>query len=301
MHPNEVEVRVTEDCGLAVDLPEGAPSGPSGLPLIANGHPRRDLRERGFVYLKGTDFTVPAPLLEPLDALVAAYDDLPEDPYSQTGCRCRRHQRFVLIPRPLTLISTEVSAYAQSALFNPEDGDVVRDFAPLPDELAANGFLRALIRYDFEQSPFAGVRGGNLAYDVGLHFVRMLARPGQPAVASPNRLHKDGEWVTWIHLMARKGIRGGGSLVADNDRETLMRATLEERLDTVAVWDDAVFHQVFPVEVEESVDEGYRDVLIIDFTPMLPATSYQDASTRMMGELRSRLSAATPSGVVPAS
>ncbi len=265
------------------------------LQLAADLDPRRDLRESGFVYLQGEDFTVPAALAEPLDTFVEAYDYLPEDRYSETGCRFRRHQRFVLTPRPLTVIPTDISNYAQSVLLNSEDGGTVREFEPLAKDLATNSFLQALIRYDFEHSPFAGLRSSNLAYDVGLHLVRMRARQGQPAVASPNKLHKDGEWVTWIHLVSRKGIKGGESVVANNDKEVLIRTTLEQRLDTVAVWDEAVFHHVNPVEVAEGEDEGYRDVLIVDFTPMLPATSYEDASERAMSEFRARLSdVATP-------
>ncbi len=266
-----------------------APSDEAELRWAADGDPRRELRERGFVVLNGGDLSVPAALAEPLDAFVAAYEHLPVDRYSETGCRFRRHQRFVLIPRPLTVIPTDVSNYAQSALWNPEDGDTVREFEPLPDELARNRFLQAVIRYDFAHSPFAGVRSSCVAYDVGLHLVRMWARPGQPAVASPNKLHKDGEWVTWIHLVCRQGVTGGESVVADNDKEVLMRATLARRLDTVAVWDDAVFHGVDPVEVAAGEEAGYRDVLIVDFTPMVPATSYEDASTRVMSEFRARL------------
>ncbi len=260
------------------------------LQLAADVDPRRDLRESGFVVLQGEDFTVPAALAEPLATFVEAYEYLPVDRYSETGCRFRRHQRFVLTPRPLTVMPTDVSNYAQSMLLNSKDGGTVREFEPLSDDLATNSFLQALIRYDFEHSPFASVRSSNLAYDVGLHLVRMRARQGQPAVASPNKLHKDGEWVTWIHLVSRKGIKGGESVVANNDKEVLIRATLVRRLDTVAVWDDAAFHHVNPVEVAEGEGEGYRDVLIVDFTPMLPATSFEDASERAMSEFRARLS-----------
>ncbi|MCP5067117.1 MAG: 2OG-Fe dioxygenase family protein [bacterium] len=260
------------------------------LQVATNHDPDRALRESGFVVLQGEDFIVPAALTEPLDTFALAYDHLPQDRYSEAGCRFRRHQRLVLIPRPLTVIPTDVSNYAQSMLLNSEEGGAVREFEPLPDDLATNSFLQALIRFDFDHSPFASVRSGNLAYDVGLHLIRTRARPGRPAVASPNKLHKDGEWVTWIHLVSRQGIRGGESVVADNDKQILMRATLAQRLDTVAVWDESVFHHVDPVEVAEGEDEGYRDVLLIDFTPMLSATSYQDASERLMSGFRTHFS-----------
>ena len=50
--------------------------------------------------------------------------------------------------------------------------------------------------------------------------------------------------MTWIHLVSRQGIQGGESLVADNDKKILLRATLSECLDTVAVWDETVYHHV---------------------------------------------------------
>ena len=272
------------------DSPAPGWSDEADLQLAADVDPRQELRESGFVYLQGEDFTVAAALAEPLEAFVEAYEYLPVDPYSETGCRFRRHQRFVLTPRPLTVIPTDISNYSQSLLLNSKDGGTVREFEPLPADLATNSFLQALIRYDFEHSPFASVRDSNVAYDVGLHLVRMRARQGQPAIASPNKLHKDGEWVTWIHLVSRQGIKGGESVVANNDKEVLVRATLVHRLDTVAVWDDTVFHHVNPVEVVEGEDEGHRDVLIVDFTPMLPATSYEDAAGGGMSEFRARLS-----------
>ena len=77
--------------------------------------------------------------------------------------------------------------------------------------------------------------------------------------------------------------------MADNDKKILLQATLAQRLDTVAVWDETVFHHVNPVEVTEGEEEGYRDVLLLDFTPMLPATSYEDASSRVMSGFRTQL------------
>lgn len=58
--------------------------------------------------------------------------------------------------------------------------------------------------------------------------------------------------------------------MADNDKEPLVKITLTDCLDTVTVSDKDVYHQVEPVEVASGEPEGYRDVLLIDFTPMHP-------------------------------
>ena len=77
---------------------------------------------------------------------------------------------------------------------------------------------------------------------------------------------------TFIHLIERHGITGGESLVADNDKRPLVRMTLDDRLDTVTLSDKDVYHHVEPIEVAPGESEGYRDVLLIDFTPMHPVT-----------------------------
>ncbi len=61
-------------------------------------------------------------------------------------------------------------------------------------------------------------------------------------------------------------------MVTDNDKRPLVRLTLTESLDTVIVSDKDVYHQVEPIEVAPGESEGYRDVLLIDFTPMHPVT-----------------------------
>jgi hypothetical protein len=108
--------------------------------------------------------------------------------------------------------------------------------------------------------------------DVGVHAIRCVARPGLPGISSPNRLHKDGEPFTFVHLIGRHGITGGKNLVTDNAKQLLVSLTLTERLDTVAVSDKDGYHQVKPIEVAPGHSEGYRDVLLIDFTPMAPVT-----------------------------
>ena len=97
--------------------------------------------------------------------------------------------------------------------------------------------------------------------------------------SSPNCLHKDGEPYTYVHLLKRDGIVGGESLVADNSKQPLFEVTLHDLLDTLVVRDETVFHHVKPIRVLPDSEEGYRLVLLIDFTPLKPTISqYQQAA-----------------------
>ena len=64
----------------------------------------------------------------------------------------------------------------------------------------------------------------------------------------------------------------GENLVTDNAKQLQVSLTLTESLDTFAVSDKDGYHQVKPIEVASGHSEGYRDVLLIDFTPMAPVT-----------------------------
>ncbi len=232
---------------------------------------REDLERQGYACFKGANLSIPQDLRRELDLLVRDYEDLPPDQHCEGGNRYRRHSRYVLLPWLNLLEPRPVSHYLQSRDLNPKDGGVIRIFARLGEALEANAFLRELIFFDFINAPFDEAVWST-PVDVGVHAIRCVARPGLPGISSPNRLHKDGEPFTFVHLIGRHGITGGKNLVTDNAKKLLVSLTLTERLDTVAVSDKDGYHQVKPIEVAPGHSEGYRDVLLIDFTPMAPVT-----------------------------
>ncbi len=241
------------------------------LKISTERWPRKDLERQGYACFKGTDLTVPYPLQRELSLLRQDYEALPPDQYCESRNRYRRHSRYVLLPWLNLLEPRPISQYIQGRELNPTDGGVIRTFERLSKTMEANAFLREMILFDFFNTTF-DKEDQSTPVDVGVHAIRNVARPGLPGVSSPNMLHKDGEPFTFIHLIERRGITGGESLVTDNDKRPLVRTTLTDCLDTVIVSDKDVYHQVKPVEVAPGESEGYRDVLLIDFTPMRPVT-----------------------------
>ncbi len=241
------------------------------LKISIERSPRQDLERQGYACFKGSDLSVPQHLRQELSSLRRDFETLPLDPYCASGNRHRRHSRYVLLPWLDLLESRPISHYLQDRELNPTDGGVIRTFERLGRAMEANAFLRAMILFDFFNTTFEKATWST-PVDVGVHAIRMVARPGLPGVSSPNRLHKDGEPFTFIHLIERHGITGGENLVTDNDKQLLVRMTLNDRLDTVTVSDKDVYHHVEPIDVAPGESKGYRDVLLIDFTPMHPMT-----------------------------
>ena len=239
--------------------------------VVSFEYPVRELlMGQGYANVAGTQLRVEASLLASREELVASFHTLPDDPYAAAANRCRRHGRFVMLPWCDELHVRPPVPYLQGSSYNPDDGDRPRQLPPLEPWQMDNAFLRALIREDFRHLPLDELTLAS-PIDVGVHLVRTVARPGVPGTSSPNCLHKDGEPYTWIHVVDRRHAVGGASQIADNDQRVVYEATLAEPFDSLVVRDEAVYHAVLPIVEAPGHGWGYRDALLIDFTPFTPA------------------------------
>lgn len=240
---------------------------------------RRDFKSvliyQGYSFVDNDDLIVPLHLCPSLQCFLKESVPLPLDPYSVEQTRFRRHSRLILFPWEKKLLRWPKNNYFQDAVVNKDAGGVVREFEPLTATMLENEFLQQIIFADFDQLPFE-VADLQQPFDVGIHLIKTVPRAGQPAVASPNRLHKDTEPFTFIHLLARENIGGGENIVVNNEKEPLFIATLTHVLDTLVVKDDAVFHHVMPVNLLNDQAPGFRTVLLIDFTPMRSAVNHYE-------------------------
>lgn len=208
-----------------------------------------------------------------IDALTAAFGDLPFDPHDKRKTRRRAYQKLVMHPWDRHLAVRPVSTYFQEPEFNAVDGGTPRVFASL-GRVANNEFLQALIQNLFTAIPLT-TESLLSVWDVGIHFVRMEAREGLPALASPPYPHKDGEPITCITVISRKNIVGGRTIICKaitpekNPKDVLEDCVLEP-FETAMVVDSDVFHHVTDVEVVAGMAAGHRDVILTEFTPFRP-------------------------------
>lgn len=226
---------------------------------------RSQLLHAGWSFCSHDKFSVPVELAPELNKLVEEFNDLPLDPYSADCIRRRRYGRFVYLPWAGSITEQVISPYLQPSSYNITHGDLERHFAGLTAHVVSNEFFLQLIRLDFELSAFPE-SAQRLPIDVGVHMVAYEPTRAVPAVAAPNRLHRDGEPYTFVHLMRRNGVEGGENVVANNVEQEIGGCILRERLDTFAVRDDAVLHTLKEVRLASQSSSGVRAVLIIDFT-----------------------------------
>jgi hypothetical protein len=254
---------------------------------MPNGRLFRDLNENGWARLD------PGSLLEAADQDAAlslfrkVFETLPGDPYCKFGTRRRRFAQFRLTPsnRHLEPIPSQYDAvtgryyaeYFQLKSVNPDDGGRGRRFSALDAKTADDASIHKIIWNCYDLIEWC-TQHQHASKIVGFHTVRYEPSRGREAVGSPNVFHQDGEPYTFAILIERKGVEGGVNYVAtptaanrrlDDVRECdiLDKFILERPFEGFGVCDRMVSHYVSPLRKNPACQAGFRNVLLIDFTP----------------------------------
>lgn len=200
----------------------------------------------------------PSPAVAGEEALVASWNELSQDQHMADGgsYRFRRYSR--LLWRDGELEPLEGNSIYQELVDNPLNGGVERTFAPILPEVLANPFLRGVILQDARA---LGLRG---AWQVGVHCVRILARPLSPGLPTPEGVHRDAEAYTVQHLVDRWRVRGGVFTGYDEQKQPVFHWLQLQRWDSL-YFQGKLWHSASPIE---SQDGGHRDILLVDFEPL---------------------------------
>ncbi len=300
---------------LSLRTTEAAARGRRRLALVASNagatppknRYRESLHRDGYVAIAAAGLGSPAMVARAHRGLHDLAADLPADPYCRGGHRYRRYARMFLLPWSDTLVTAPlewsadrrhpVFTYQQPAALNSEEEGTARQFPAMPQSVLSSDWMEHIIRFDFVQLRFSA-QEMSAPIQIGVHVVEMRPSHGVEAVASPNRVHRDGEHYTCAHLISREGIVGGehytcahlisregivggenhivdpqwaDNEIADVPRSAIRSAfVLENALDGYIVRDDRVAHHVAGVRLAEGSNAGARKILLIDFTPMQP-------------------------------
>lgn len=169
------------------------------------------MKKMGFCNLNSEDFSLTDAQKFDLRLIQRHFDTLALDPYDENSGRYRQHSKYVYLPCFNLLVPQShenTSCYKQHIGFNDEVKNEARKFQLIPNDILLNNLIRSLILHDFKNSPLYQY-SSTVPMEVGIHFIRMKAMVESPSISVPNRLHKDGEPCTWIHLINRAGVSGG--------------------------------------------------------------------------------------------
>ena len=180
--------------------------------------------------------------------------------------RFRRYGRFLARKSAHGFDFTPLSGHSiyQEVRDNPLNGGVTRTFEPLSQEINRGHFLHSLMSVDAEllASHEPELFDGDVV--VGVHQVRIVARPENQGMPTPEGIHRDAERYTFQHFWSRTQADGGVFVAYDSDKKERFRWLQQNRLDSV-LFKGTTWHSATPIVCELGAREGYRDIFLIDF------------------------------------
>ena len=252
-----------------------------------------DIQEYGFCRISKQNYCLSSKFIESFDKIKSFSWNLPVDNYGLNSSRKRVYGRYILVPwekNDNDLISTPGRLYSfnnefglsfcQPKVINEDSPGERRVFEVIPNEIYQNIALKDLIKAIFHHLPFEKDIS-DFPFQVGVHLIKLEASPNNKAVASPNKVHCDGEPYTVAILIDRENAVGGYNVITERkwhnysinsvpNSEIKEKFTLKNTLDGYIVSDDMVAHYVSPVMAEFPERPGIRTILLFDYTPLRP-------------------------------
>jgi hypothetical protein len=218
------------------------------------------LRQQGYAVLSPQGVCALAGCsLDALQALAAAWNDLPPDGYLKDGGRYRRRRHSCFVAEGAQLAQAPHRAHWQPVEYNALHGGMQRWFEPVQPEVVARpawaGLLQATARIATE---LKGPRPWYLeAHQFRIDTEGGIGRP------TPEGAHRDGVDVVAVFLVAREGIKGGETRVFEAEGPRGERFTLTEPWSLLLLDDARVIHESTPIQ--PLGPRGWRDTLVLTY------------------------------------
>jgi hypothetical protein len=196
----------------------------------------------------------------------SSWDHLGLDVYMADGGRYRRRRFATFAASGEAMTRKPQQPHYQSRDYNPLNGGIERWFAPVSDQVIANGFTRGIV--GLCTAVFDAVSLGDEKcepWHVEMHQFRIEVSQGQRGLPTPEGAHRDGvDWVC-VLLVTRCNVSSGVTQIFDPDGQPLGEFALTDPLDAVFLDDRRVFHGVTPIVPVDPAFKAFRDVLVLTY------------------------------------
>lgn len=227
--------------------------------------PFAELAARGFARVTGAQMMALMNAGGRAEALASFFDSwnrLETDAFMRDGGRYRRRRiaNFTAEPGVPGHRRGPHRPHFQAVVHNALNGGVDRWFAAMEDGVAAGAPLAAMMELG---RAMADALHGAQPWFVEAHQFRIEAAAGAPGFPTPEGVHHDGVDVVLIAMIARTNLRGGETVIEDDDGRRLAQFVLRDPLDTALLDDPRVRHGVTPVAPVDDTLPSCRDVLVL--------------------------------------
>lgn len=177
--------------------------------------------------------------------------------------RRRRHATFSIVAPQASVIREPHQPHYQDLAYNPLNGGIARNFAPVEPVVAQGSVFPGLL------AAFSDVVASLDAtlepWHVEVHQFRTEVCAGAEAPPTPEGIHRDGVDYAFMLLVGRRNIERGQTGIYSMQGRKLAEFTLEQPGDLAVVDDRRVLHGVTPIRTLAADAPGRRDVLVVTF------------------------------------
>lgn len=202
--------------------------------------------------------------LDDWQAFAASWNSLPVDEYMADHGRYRRRRHAAYsVDEESAIVRQPAQAHFQSIDYNPLNGGIARWFEPLDAVLGEGSSVYAILACCV--SLFGALATDVRRWHVEVHQFRIEAVPGQPALPTPEGMHRDGVDYVLVLLVQRTNIDSGTTMIGTAVDGFSSSFTLAAEFDAALVDDHRVFHGVTAVRAHDPGLPAFRDVLVVTF------------------------------------
>lgn len=235
-------------------------------PNAAHRDSMKELESRGVTIFSASKLSPNLGLNHNSDKFAGYWDDLEPDKFMQDKGLYRKRRfgryRYNTKSSSLSVIGGEHEFY-QSEKINQLNGGKRRKFALASANFANERILNGIVKHcvkiiSIKKSLFESLT-------INTHLIRIVCGRGIVGLPTPEGIHRDGHCFVSQHLINRKNVYGGVSGIYNLNDEPVVHCQLFNFMDSILINDGIVKHDVSPVYSADKTNEGYRDMLIIDY------------------------------------
>lgn len=220
-----------------------------------------------FVIVDAQEIMVSLHGTEPFEQIALFWEDLGLDTYMMDGgtYRNRRFGQFKYDTGKGCLEFLEGrNSFFQPKSVNALNGDLVRTFPEIQIGFSNSAFLNRLVQIAI------GLFGlGHIPLVmVNVHQIRIRCSRNMLGLPTPEGIHRDGHAFVSQHLISRKNVEGGISKIYSLEEQLLLQHRLSAPMESIFLNDKKVKHETTAIRPEKDSENGYRDMLIIDYNPV---------------------------------
>ncbi|ANB92383.1 hypothetical protein MOVS_01635 [Moraxella ovis] len=190
-------------------------------------------------------------------SLRSDFDSLTPSLYKDGSYRLRRYSKFTYNQDSQDIELIRGSQFVQSSELNKFQGDVVRQYDDVSDELLqTEGFLTIV-------DTFANQGGLPNDATIEIHQMRIVSKdPAKPTITTPEGLHQDGFDRIGMFTVSRQDVAGGDLCAYQTNNPDSMLVRLPSETGVYCVMDDSeLWH--YASELSTTGESGFWDLFVL--------------------------------------